>query len=73
MSAGAEVGVLHECPAPTCTKQVPRAHLVCEPHWFALPYELRDRISRTWRVQNLPAHRRACAEAVRYLQEVNPL
>ncbi len=36
------------CDAPGCCEKIRRGMLLCRPHWFALPRELRHAISATW-------------------------
>lgn len=38
----------HDCPAPGCTRSLPGYLLACNAHWFALPPDLRRRITRAW-------------------------
>lgn len=39
----------HECHWPGCTVQVPPAMWGCKPHWFKLPYNIRQQIWMTYR------------------------
>lgn len=34
----------HECPVEGCTKQLPSHILMCKPHWFSVPKDLRDAV-----------------------------
>lgn len=45
---------LHRCIAPECKVQVPLAVLCCQPHWFALPANLRSQIVRAWQHRQNP-------------------
>jgi len=60
----------HHCHWPGCDRQVPPAMWGCQPHWYALPQELRDRIWRTFRpgqeVNDTPS--RDYVEAARAVQ-----
>jgi hypothetical protein len=38
----------HECPVPGCRVMLPRARLMCRPHWYAVPTELRLRLNDAW-------------------------
>jgi hypothetical protein len=40
----------HHCHWPGCERQVPPAMWGCKPHWFALPWSLRDRIWKTYQI-----------------------
>lgn len=39
----------HACHWPGCDKQCPPAMWGCAPHWYRLPYQLRDKIWATYR------------------------
>lgn len=34
---------------PICEKSISRTMLMCKPHWFQVPRELRDRVWSTYR------------------------
>lgn len=40
----------HTCHAIGCKKVIPPERLMCGPHWFMVPRNLRDRIWATYRV-----------------------
>lgn len=56
----------HECPAPGCTRRVPRNKLACAPHWYQLPEELRAKVWRTYRQHGMGSaeHTDAMLDAV---------
>ncbi len=37
------------CPWPGCPKSTKASHLMCREHWYALPFEIRERILATFR------------------------
>jgi hypothetical protein len=37
----------HECPNPTCDRQVPSEFFACRRHWFFLPLDLRRAVWAT--------------------------
>lgn len=39
----------HTCHWPNCTRQVPPAMWGCSPHWFALPWTIRNDIWKSYR------------------------
>jgi len=41
--------VQHTCHARRCNRVVPEKMLMCKPHWFMVPRELRDRVWATYR------------------------
>ena len=49
----------HICPAPHCSEDVPDHMLMCKPHWFKVPVQIRSRVWRAWKkLQSaLPADR----------------
>ena len=50
---------LHSCPWPGCTQRVPRHLWGCKAHWYRLPRELGDRVSRAWRHGTVGEHMEA--------------
>lgn len=62
----------HECPAPSCTVQVPRSQLACRNHWYALPIDMRREISRAYR-NGEPDHLDLVLDAVAYLEARYPV
>ena len=68
-----EVGYLRElmrCCYPDCVV-VPRAgHLMCKPHWFSLPTQLRMKIQIAWDNggEGSSMYRKAIAELSRHLR-----
>jgi hypothetical protein len=40
----------HTCHWPNCNKQVPPAMWGCRIHWYMLPYELRQKIWKTYEI-----------------------
>ena len=60
------VGQQVSCAADSCAVAVPRGHLMCRQHWFALPFELRDRIVRS----NATGANAAYATAVREARDL---
>jgi hypothetical protein len=59
----------HECPAPTCTVQVPVTQLACRPHWYAIPGPLRSRLWAAYRGTSSEDHGAVLAECVAYLRD----
>ncbi|WP_425230243.1 LexA family protein [Sphingomonas sp.] len=51
------------CAADTCGNTVQRGHLMCRPHWFALPPELRTRILQANSRRDRVAFERAVTQA----------
>jgi hypothetical protein len=41
--------VPHTCHAPGCERRVPAKLFACRTHWFALPKDLRDAVSKEYR------------------------
>jgi hypothetical protein len=37
------------CPWPGCSKPTRASYLMCRTHWYALPFEIRERILATFR------------------------
>jgi hypothetical protein len=37
------------CPISDCNKGIPRTRLMCKPHWYRVPKEIRDRVWDTYR------------------------
>lgn len=54
----------HECPWPSCTREVPFERFACGPHWFRLPRNLRRRLNRAWRGQGTERHEDVLVEAI---------
>jgi len=55
----------HECPHPTCTKQVGGEYLSCAEHWRELPIELRLEIYLAYQAAPWSeAHTAAMAKAL---------
>lgn len=42
-----------QCSAPGCTETIKRGMLMCRPHWFRLPPELRRAIVSAWKDRRL--------------------
>ena len=64
------------CPWPACPKQTKPRHLMCPGHWYALPADIRARISETYRPgQNAltasPAYRAALHDALDYARHAS--
>lgn len=38
----------HTCKATGCNRQVPKRYLMCREHWYQVPEQLRNEVSRTW-------------------------
>lgn len=57
------VGHQRTCAADTCGAAVQRGHLMCRPHWGALPTTLRERILRSNAARDRQAFERAVTEA----------
>ena len=57
------VGQQVSCAADSCAVAVRRGHLMCRQHWFALPFDLRDRILRSNSVGPHAAYEAAVREA----------
>lgn len=62
----------HDCPHPTCSRQVNLGTLACREHWFALPPHIRNEVWGAWRAVlagrdgALARHDAAVAAAVAY-------
>jgi hypothetical protein len=39
----------HTCPIDGCTVQLGYGQLMCRPHWFQAPLQLRRQVVRAWR------------------------
>lgn len=58
-----------ECPAPGCARRIPTSMFACRMHWYQVPKELRDEVTRAWAavLRGLPgalqAHTAAKAKA----------
>ncbi len=37
------------CAIPNCDEEVATGQLMCRPHWFAVPRDIRHDVTRTWR------------------------
>jgi hypothetical protein len=57
----------HPCPKVGCPHNLPFDKFACQDHWFAVPSDLRARISRTWRSGDLLAYLEAREDAVTFL------
>lgn len=56
---------LHTCPAPGCTRQVPRTQFACRSDWYRLPLDIRAAINTGYRAQALGGqHRAAMGDAI---------
>ena len=62
----ARTDTTHECPGSDCKARVPRSQLACRADWFALPEELRFKVSAAYRRRRWPEHRAAVQEAMRW-------
>ena len=49
MSRRPDPGVRSTCPWPGCPKTTRANYLMCRAHWYALPFEIRERILATFR------------------------
>jgi hypothetical protein len=59
------------CPWPACPQAIKGSHLMCRPHWYALPPEIRARILATFRpgqtaLTASPEYLEALRDALRY-------
>jgi hypothetical protein len=55
----------HTCPAPGCTRQVPRTQFACRTDWYRLPEPLRDAVWAGYRAGPLgDQHTAAMADAI---------
>jgi hypothetical protein len=55
----------HKCGIHGCDINVPDNQLLCRPHWFSIPKQLRDQVwytSKTFGAAT-PEHRAACTRA----------
>jgi hypothetical protein len=63
-------GRLHQCPGPACKIQLPRAKLMCPPHWGQVPALQQREVYASWDrgrgicTERYAAARRAAIEAV---------
>lgn len=57
----------HDCPAAGCQARIPFERMACAHHWFALPAELRRRVSAAWRSGDLDRILAVRAEVVAVL------
>jgi hypothetical protein len=48
MDGQAKAGHLHKCPVGICNVQVPKHMAFCRKHWFMVPLEMRQAISRQY-------------------------
>jgi hypothetical protein len=39
----------HRCRAPGCDKRITSGLLLCKPHWWKVPPNVRAEVSETWR------------------------
>lgn len=58
----------HTCPAPACDEQLPVSVFACRAHWFTLPLELREKLSRAWRQGGLAEYVSLHEQAVAILR-----
>lgn len=61
------------CRIPNCVTPVGAGRLMCRPHWYQVPKQLRDLIWATWRSGTgvlSPAYRQAVRQAVGAVQAV---
>lgn len=56
----------HRCPFPGCTQRVPRHLWGCKAHWYRVPHDLRDRLWRAYRGDDLAEHAAALEAIDRY-------
>ena len=59
------------CPWPGCPKHTKASYLMCREHWYALPFEIRERILATFRpgqtvLAASPEYLEALRDALRY-------
>jgi hypothetical protein len=40
--------MMHTCPGPGCTADVPPEMLACSRHWYQVPRQLRAAVWRAW-------------------------
>lgn len=57
------IGRVVTCAADSCSAPVERGHLMCRQHWFALPRNLRERITHSNARRDTRAFERAVTEA----------
>lgn len=57
----------HTCPAPGCSRQIPREMAFCRPHWMALPTSLRHRVWAGYLGHAGSNWRKAMEESEQYL------
>jgi hypothetical protein len=53
----------HRCPADGCVRQVPHHQLACSRHWALVSPDTKRRVYRTYRADDLLAHRAAIIQA----------
>ena len=51
------------CAADCCQYEVKVGQLFCRPHWFALPFWMREKITRTFGARDAEGYQQAVAEA----------
>lgn len=61
---------MKSCAALTCNATVKPGMLMCKPHWFQLPKQLRDGIWATWRARHISHYRELVAEAVTLIDDL---
>jgi hypothetical protein len=61
----------HDCPHPTCGRQVPLTQFACRNHWYRIPKDMRDAIWAGYRSGDTLGHMQAMSDARRWLRE-NP-
>lgn len=61
----------HECPHPTCTRQVDVSKLACTAHWYMVPLDLRNDLWESYRRRraNPARHRAALAACIQWLRD----
>lgn len=60
----------HRCAADSCEKIVPSDRLMCKPHWFKVPKDLRDRIWAGYRDVTIRDYDVAVQLAIEYVARV---
>lgn len=67
--------MMHECPAPGCTKQVPHGKLACSADWMRIPKPLRSAVWAAYYGKGMGSseHLAAITLAVRWLKENTPV
>jgi hypothetical protein len=61
------------CGAPGCISEIPRSRLMSRPHWFAVPYPLRQAINAAWKEGRIRDWSANCLEARSYLARSSDL